>query len=155
MDLTNQQTEAIRNSAILNMYNVPQIEQNNWNKWLENCFDEDKSVIQQVRDISIRLSNAGFRTIIVPLPPDPDERYWIDYPYDYFDVLYPNNQNNNIIIIILKLDVELHVKLEQRRLYANHTISNLQGFRQFIIDNDLSEKIIYIDIDTNIVINLD
>jgi hypothetical protein len=113
--------------SVLDLYDVPSIEQDNWGLWLEQLEDGPKSVLDKLRSqVASKLEALGARTLFVPLPANDKGYFLIDYVWDYAREKFDDvgDDNTSTIIFAVKLDFDLHFYFESGgAIAAQHAIS--------------------------------
>jgi hypothetical protein len=113
--------------SVLDLYDVPTIQQDNWGLWLERLDARSKAVLDKLRtQVASKLEALGVRTLFVPLPVNEKGQFFIDYVWDYarekFDDV--DDEDRSTIIFAVKLDHELRLYFESGgAIAAQHSIS--------------------------------
>jgi hypothetical protein len=102
-------------------YDLPKIKQNNWIKWLELLNTKQKDFVNKIRNSYTMLQDIDITPIEVILPLSESNMYWIDYPWDYAENMYPDmlEDGKTYLIFIYKLDADLHVI----EIFVQHVIN--------------------------------
>jgi hypothetical protein len=117
-------------------YHIPNIIPNNWKKWLENLNTNQKKFINKIRKSYKYIEKLDITVIEIILPISRDKYYFIDYAWDYANLLYPDiiNSDKSFLLILFKLDTELNLYLYKNQIHAQHTIKkkDTNNFLEFI-----------------------
>ena len=74
----------LKNVKTTDLYDLPKMKKNNWNKWLENLTSDQKKYIDKVRNSYKSIEKeTGIIVIEVILPVSNGGYYFIDYIWDY------------------------------------------------------------------------
>jgi hypothetical protein len=95
----------------------------NWKKWTEDLSNIQKKYISKLRkSYELLEDETGIKVIEVILPKSPGGVYWMDYPLDYAQSLYPNLYLNSLkttgkayMLVIFKIDEYKHLSFEGLR----------------------------------------
>lgn len=113
--------------SVLDLYDVPKIEQDNWTRWLSQLDAGSKSVLDALRTtVAGKLEAIGARTLFVPLPANESGYFLIDYVWDYAREKFDDvgDADTSTVIFAVKLDHDLHFYFEEGgAIAAQHAIS--------------------------------
>jgi hypothetical protein len=136
MEKSKKKVISMKDINLLDMYNIPKIKSNDWNKWMKNWKPNQIKGVNKIRESYDSIQKeTGIIVIEVILPISYNHIYWIDYVTDYSKSLYPDlfNDNNAYMMIVYKLNERLEL------------VNSIHGQHKGILRNYKKSLLEYID----------
>ncbi|MFO0561788.1 MAG: hypothetical protein U0269_27500 [Polyangiales bacterium] len=132
--------------SVLDLYDVPKIEQDNWSKWLEEQTQGSKDIIAKLRtQVATRLGEGGVRTMFVPLPASEEGYFYIDYVWDFAREKLAGVDDDDVstVIFVAKLDHDLHLYFEEGgAIAAQHRIAKKHRKHvRAVLESELGDRL--------------
>ena len=141
---------SLKNVKTTDLYDLPKIKKNNWNKWLENLTSDQKKYVDKVRNAYKSIEKETDIIVIeVILPVSNGGYYFIDYIWDYAKELHPSiyDDDKAYLMVTFKLTQDMHLFLDSKIkafdfMYYYKNIENRSKLLDLKIDllNKLNEN---------------